>query len=383
MKDGVDGDDAHDCGLPSTLRAPGDGGDDQRANRLVKHGEDDIHAAHDGGDAEQDLGAERRVDGLRRAAVDRLDLAGEDDQRRDHYPRPPAMEEVKEEGVVGQREADPLRPVDAVGYQPVIHQRPAVRDIAGVEPRDPGAEQQLDEQDCARDQGGFGQSGRAALTRPGELPEIERGPDQRGHDEQCEQQVRGQAEMADIGPVDEARHHHVPAEQALAAAEQEQRDQPPAIALGNGPLHREPGEREGEGKADQPADQPVDPFPEEDELILGEVHARRAVDLAIFGGRLVKVEGLLPLFVGQRRDCAADRIPFGDRKPAFGQAGDPADHDHQEHQPGDEHQPVGDGERAGMLLRRGSSEREGRVHGRGALWPDNNVLPTISILSSM
>ena len=63
---------------------------------------------------------------------------------------------------------------------------------------------------------------------------------------------------------------------------------------------------------------------------------------AIFRRLLVEIEGVLPLLVRQRRDGAADRLPLGDAEPAFGQPGDAADHDHQEDQPGNEQQPVGD-----------------------------------------
>ena len=98
---------------------------------------------------------------------------------------------------------------------------------------------------------------------------------------------------------------HVPAERALRAAEQQQGDQPPAVAVRDRALPREPGQRQREGEADQPAEQPVHPFPEEDELEVGEVHAGRAVDLPIFRRLLVEIEGALP--VGSRQAAGSRR----------------------------------------------------------------------------
>jgi hypothetical protein len=83
------------------------------------------------------------------------------------------------------------------------------------------------------------------------------------------------------------------------------------------------------------------PFPEEDELELGEVHSGRAVDLSVLGRLLVEVEGALPVRVAERRNRPADQFPFGDRKAAFGQPGDAADHDHGEDQGRHEKQPAG------------------------------------------
>src|SRR3546814_2622972 len=57
------------------------------------------------------------------------------------------MEEMNEEGIVGQREPRAARPVDPFGHEMVVHQRPGAGNIAGVEPRDPRPEQQLDDKD--------------------------------------------------------------------------------------------------------------------------------------------------------------------------------------------------------------------------------------------
>src|SRR5262245_34686602 len=108
-----------------------------------------------------------------------------------------------------------------------------------------------------------------------------------------------EAEMADVGPLDEAGLDHEPAQPTLRSAETEERNEFPAIALRNGTLPREPEKREGEDQTDQAADQPVNPFPEEDEFELGEIHSGRAIDFPILRGGLVEVEGVLPLVMRQ------------------------------------------------------------------------------------
>ena len=71
------------------------------------------------------------------------------------------------------------------------------------------------------------------------------------------------------------------------------RDEPRAVAARDRPPPPEPQQRQREDQADRPPDQAVEIFPEEDALELAERHA--AVDLAIFGRRLVAVELGLPL----------------------------------------------------------------------------------------
>ena len=86
-----------------------------------------------------------------------------------------------------------------------------------------------------------------------------------------------------------------------------------------------------EDQADDPAEQPMDPFPEEDELESGKVIPAGPATSRYCGVCLVKVEGMLPFGLGQRRNGAADRLPLGDAEPAFGQPGNAADDDHREH----------------------------------------------------
>ena len=131
------------------------------------------------------------------------DLAREDDQRRHHHPRPPAVEEVDQIGIVGQR------PSRARGSSRCLQGRiwPCISGQSGatwpaLRPGDPGAEHQLDEQDRERDDAPAAvKRDGPVLARRGEAPQIERDPDQRAHDGQREQQVRRQAEMADVGAL--------------------------------------------------------------------------------------------------------------------------------------------------------------------------------------
>jgi rhodanese-related sulfurtransferase len=95
------------------------------------------------------------------------------------------------------------------------------------------------------------------------LREIERRPDQQAEDEERQEQVDGEADVADLRPVDQARGDHPPADRALQPAEHEQAGEPPAIAARDRPLPGEPEQRKGEGEADEAAEQPVDIFPED------------------------------------------------------------------------------------------------------------------------
>ena len=147
----------------------------------------------------------------------------------------------------------------------------------------------------------------------------------------------------------------------------------------------------GSAKA-RPISRPISrwsPFPEEDELELGEIHSRRAVDLPIFRGLLVEVERAAASAVRSRGGMA----PLTGRhsvmlKAAFGQPGDPADDDHREDQAGDAQQPVGD-----RVSGRESGPVDGREAGEGGQVERDSMsrrdmagshgLPTISKPSSM
>src|SRR3954454_24251817 len=120
------------------------------------------------------------------------------------------------------------------------------------------------------------------------------------------------AQVADVGALGEARHDHIPAEQALRSAEREQADHLPAVAPWNAALPRQPSQAASEYDSDQPPKQAMDEFPPVDVLELGEGHPSGSIDLAVFGGRLIEVESVGPVGLAQRRDDAAERFPFGD-----------------------------------------------------------------------
>ena len=148
-----------------------------------------------------------------------------------------------------------------------------------------------------------------------------------------------QTEVRDIRAIDEARGHHPPADGALEAAKGQQRNQPPAIALGDGAAKGKPGKRQGEGQPDQPPELTVDPFPEIDELEVIEAHA--LVYQLIFRDLAIFFELGLPCRIAERRNGASDGFPLRDGKPGFGQPRDAADNDHQEDEQGDGKQPAG------------------------------------------
>ena len=116
-------------------------------DRLVKRGEPDRDARQHGQDAEQDLRPERGVDRDRGRPRDAFGPCARRDQRRDHHPCPPAVEEVDQDR---DRWSAPTRRRASSRCLRGRSGRacPAsLDDLTGVEARDPGAEHQLDEQD--------------------------------------------------------------------------------------------------------------------------------------------------------------------------------------------------------------------------------------------
>src|SRR5262245_61104013 len=65
--------------------------------------------------------------------------------------------------------------------------------------------------------------------------------------------------------------------------------------------------------------------------------------------------------MAERRDGSADRIPLGDRQPAFGEPRDSADDDHREHHRGDQEQQPRERQRPGA-----SGSCSARVQGGGS-----------------
>ena len=78
------------------------------------------------GDAKQDLRAEGEVDRDRGAPLDPSHPPGKHHEQGDDHPRPPAVEEVDQERVVRRRPQRARGPVDPVGEEAALHQRPGV-----------------------------------------------------------------------------------------------------------------------------------------------------------------------------------------------------------------------------------------------------------------
>src|SRR5204862_6935159 len=96
----------------------------------------------------------------------------------------------------------------------------------------------------------------------------------------------------------------------------------------------------------------------EDALERLEGHA--LIDLAVFGRGPVLGEDLAPLRVGEGREGAEDRLPFGDRQPRVRQARHAADDDHGEHQCATNEEPRRDSARVAILRLRDDARRRGQ-----------------------
>src|SRR5258706_15773740 len=102
-----------------------------------------------------------------------------------------------------------------------------------------------------------------------------------GVDEQDYAKMRAEGILRDARIVDESRLHHVPPHRALQSAQREYSRQLPRQRTSDSSAHREPQQRQEEGRADQPPQKAVHGFPPEDPLEPGEIHSR--IDLAEFG----------------------------------------------------------------------------------------------------
>jgi hypothetical protein len=157
-------------------------------------------------------------------------------------------------------------------------------------------------------------------------PQGEHLPENRRVEGDSEAEVRREPVLGHGGTVDEAALDHVPAEQPLAATENEQqqqaRPQPRTQATAQGKVR----EREQEQQADQASEHAVQVLVHEDHAELVEAHA--AVDLLILGELLVLLERRLPGGLANRRHDAHDRSPLDHRQPALGQPRHAAEQDH-------------------------------------------------------
>lgn len=82
----------------------------------------------------------------------------------------------------------------------------------------------------------------------------------------------GEAIVADCWVIDEAALYHVPAHEALRAAEDEQGEEFKPIARRYCAAEGEPEEGEGESEAKEAPEEAVEPFPEEDLFEVAQIH---------------------------------------------------------------------------------------------------------------
>ncbi len=158
-------------------------------------------------------------------------------------------------------------------------------------------------------------------------------PDDAGEDQQRQHQMGGETIMRNLDPLRKPGRHHPPADHALQCAETEDQPQPPPQVGAQSAAPQEPEKRQQIGDPDHAPEQPVAPFPPENRLELGEIHA--GVEFAILRNGLVGVERLRPLLLIERRQRAGDRLPLDDRKPGFGETRGAADQHHDRDQRGD------------------------------------------------
>jgi hypothetical protein len=251
-----------------------------------------------------------------------------------------AVDELHRQRVLEQVAPPRLHDPEPGGNDRAVDQRPGVVAHAGAKPRDEAARRDLHQDEPEQRQRHLAGARR---RHPAPLPaDPQRHPDDGREDHDGKRQMRRQPVLADRDPVDQAAHHHVPAEHPLRRPERQQRQQPgrqhPVDPAG-GP---EAQERDHEGQPDHPPEQPVAPFPPVDHLELGEAHA--GVDEAVLRDLPVFLELRQPLRLVQRRQRAEHRLPLGDRQAGLGEPRGAADDHDGDHQGGDREQPQADGE---------------------------------------
>src|SRR5215470_8798822 len=149
--------------------------------------------------------------------------------------------------------------------------------------------------------------------------------------------MRGQAQWRDAWVIDEPARDHVPAERALEGAEDEDREKRNAVARRDSLPDEKPQIRQQERHTNRPTEQAMEIFPPEN--LFERIEAHAAVDLQVFGCRLILLERDPPMFVADRRQRADDGLPLRDREPRMGQARYAADDDHRQEQRAADEEP--------------------------------------------
>ena len=174
--------------------------------------------------------------------------------------------------------------------------------------------------------------------------------------------MQGEAVLRHLGALAQARAHHPPADDRLER-EQARRDGDlaPERALELA-AHPEPERRQDERRADDARQQAMSPFPPEDGLEAFDRHV--GVEPGELRDLPVAIEFRLPVGGAERRNDPGHRLPLGDRKAQFGQAGRPADDNHGEDERRHDEEP-GPHARAGADAQRRSAcaRKVDRGHG--------------------
>ncbi|ODS00853.1 hypothetical protein AUC68_12950 [Methyloceanibacter methanicus] len=204
------------------------------------------------------------------------------------------MVELHGERVLEKIEIPGLRCAEARGDDGAVHERPGVEPEAAIDAGNqrPGQELYIDEQqdEPGNDRRGLGSGGPA--MHPSQIQDQ---PKRVAEDRDGDPEMGRQAILADIHPVHEAAHDHVPAQCALQSAEDEKPEE--TRQHGSWDIAGEPKPHEWHEKddADETAQKAMGPFPPIDPLEAFQVHA--LVHLRIFRNLFVGVECLLPMRV--------------------------------------------------------------------------------------
>ena len=143
-----------------------------------------------------------------------------------------------------------------------------------------------------------------------------------------------------VRPVDEATLHHVPAEEPLHGAEDEDDGEPPCQARRNPTPREDVQKRHQKDDGDQSAPEAVDVLQPKDALEAGKCHV--GVERREFGILPVLREGRLPVRLAEGRQPPAQRPPLHHGQPRMGEAGDPSDDHHGDDHGRDREQPCRD-----------------------------------------
>ena len=198
------------------MRAPHGRGDQQRAGRLVEHREPKRDSRHDRQRCRAGFACRtpRGWRSKRAAALDVFTLRANRTRSGDDDPGPPAVEEMEQKGSCVSGEAGPRDQSIPSGTKWPFISGQLLETWPARKPATQAPSRSWTNKTASVMAPAVSRAGRRRLF-VASASQIERGPDQRRHQEQREQQMRGQRIGADLGPALEARNDHEPADRAL------------------------------------------------------------------------------------------------------------------------------------------------------------------------